>query len=400
MAQPVLSQQDYYDIFQTVMQSNAPELTDWADGSINDSQAGVWSICATEITKLIVAQFRKTLIELADGPEITGGPDDLQTLAVDHYGATFARPLAVAAIDTVTFSRANNSQGQVTILAGSIVKTQPDASGNSQRYATQSNVILTNTSNPSDLTGSTAVIAVVAGAAGSASASTITVIETSLTDSSIVVTNAGNATGADAQDDATYRETIRNLIESLSGGTLIAVEAKAKTVTGIQTATAVEQVTTVIQYNIATSSVVGQAFSIVHAILYVADATGTASAALLTAVRAAIDTVRSAGVKILVAAATPQSLNWTATMTLNPSGPNYATLSVDNSTILAAMQQYVNALPVGTNFVRATANAAILALYGAAGTNDMTAFTTSVPTGDVAAGSATTKIIAGTMSLV
>lgn len=400
MANPVLSQQDYYNLFKSVAESNAPELTDWNDGSINDTEAGIWSILATEITKLIVTQFRKTLIELADGPEITGGPDDLQTLVVDHYGASFARPTAVAAIDTVTFSRANNSQGQVTILKGSIVKTKPDANGAQQRYLTGADLILTANSSGSDLTGNVNVTAVVAGKAGNATSGTISVIETSLTDSSIVVTNAGNATGVDAQDDATYRETIRNLIEALSGGTLAAVEAKAKTVSGVSTATAIEQVVTVIQYNIATSSTVGAAFKIVNAILYIADATGTASAALLAAVRTAIDSVKSAGVVVQVAAASAQTLNWTATMTLNPSGPSFASLSTDNSPILAAMKQYVNALPVGTNFVRSTANAAILALYGAAGTNDLTAFTTSVPSGDVAAASSTTKIVAGTMSLV
>lgn len=399
MSVPISSQQDLYQTWLQTLLAVAPDLTDTFDGSILDGLAGTYSIAATEILAVIVDQFSKTFFDLANGPEITGGPDDLQTLAVDHYGQAFGRPQAVAAIDTVTFARPNNAAGSILIPAGTIVKTKPDANGSSQRYSTNVAVTLTNASVPSDTSVTVNVTAVVAGAAGSAAAGTIAVIESSLLDSTITVSNVGNSTGADAQDDATYRETIRNLIESIAGATIQAVQAKAKTVAGVITATAVEQAMTVIAYNPATATTSGTWFNIPVPYLYISDSTGTASPALLAAVRTAIDIVRACGVMITVAAASSQTVNWTASYTLNPSGPNYSTFSTNNSAILAAMKNYINGLPIGTSFVRATANAAILAIYGPSGTNDLTAFTTSVPSGDVSA-TPTTKMIAGTMSTV
>src|SRR5207249_870925 len=114
-------------------------------------------------------------------------------------------------------------------------KTLPDANGTAQRYVTNENLTLINLGSGAGLSGTVGITAVVAGAAGSATAGTITVIESSLLDSTIAVTNVGNATGADAQDDAEYRATIANLIQALAGATTAAVEAKAKTVTGIKT---------------------------------------------------------------------------------------------------------------------------------------------------------------------
>lgn len=399
MSLPVKSQQELYDLFITALQDQAPDLTDTSEGSNIDTLAGVFSVAGAELTRIIIDQFSKTFFDLANGPEVTGGADDLQTLAVDHFGETFARPAAVAAVDVATFSRANNSAGVILIPAGTIVKTLPDANGETQRYATDADLTLTASSVGTDLTRSVGITAVVAGAAGSATAGTISVIESTLLDSTIVVTNVGNATGADAQDDSTYRETIRNLILALAGATTSAVEAKAKTVTGVTTATAVETEVTVIQYNPATSSTVGTWFKIPRATLYCADATGIASESLLSEIRTAIKTVKAAGVHIDVKSATAVTVNWTTTMTLNPSGPNYAALSASLQMIKDDMANYINSLPVGTAFVRATANAAILAIWGSAGTNDLTAFTTSLPAADVSA-TASQKMVAGTMSTV
>ncbi len=399
MSVPGSTTQDLYDTFILNLLGSAPQLTDQLPGSVIDGLAGAFAIGGTEVQTNTNLNFNKTFIDTANGPEITGNDDDLQTLAVDHYGENFARPGAIPAIDTINFTRNNNSAGAITILAGTIVTTEPDANGNVQTYTTDADVIMTNTSAGTDTSVFVGITDVDGGVAGNAAENTITVIQTALLDSSIVCTNAGNATGADAQPDQTYRETIRNLIQALAGGTLASIEARALTVAGVVTATALETAITAIQYNIASSSVVGSPFSVVKAVLYVADATGTASAALLAAVGAAIKGTRSGGVNVQVAAATATDVSWTASYTLNSEGPNFTALSASNAILLTAMTNYINNLPVGTGFVRATANAAILALYGAAGTNDLTAFTTSVPSGDISA-SATTKCIAATIATV
>lgn len=399
MSLPILSQQDLYDLWQVEVQDEHSELTDFLEGSILDGLAGVYSVAGMELERYIIQQFNKTFIDLANGPEITGGPDDLQTLAVDHYGDAFARPQAVAAIDTVTFSRSTNAAGAITILDGSVVKTQPDALGNVQRYTTDGDVTLTNTSGPHDLSVSIGITAVVAGSAGDAVAGAISVIETSLLDSSIVVTNAGNATGEDAQDDATYRETIRNLLTALRAATKAAIQAAALTVPGVVVATGIEVEQAVIFWNPATEAPIGDYFLIPFPTLFIADASGNASPSLIAAVKAKIDPIRAYGVNINVSGANTVTVNWSLAITLNPSGPNYPVLSEDTSEIIQTMTSYIATLGTGISFIRSIAETAILAVWGPAGSNDLTACTTTIPTGDITIGG-TQKAIPGTILTV
>lgn len=396
MATPIKSQAELYQLFINALATGAAQLTDFNEGSINDSLGGATSLTATEMQKLILDQFAKAFFNSANGPEVTGGPDDLQTLAVDHFGQAFARPLATAAIGTVTFSRPTAAAGNVLIPAGTIVKTTPDASGNTQRFATQADVTIIG------LTINASITAIVAGSAGSAGAGAVSVVESSLLDQTITVSNAVALTpGTDTMNDSDYREFIRNKIESLRNGTLSAIEGAAKTVPGVVTATAIEAIQTVIPFNIATGLPVPGAawFNVVQATLYVADVNGNASTALIAAVIAAITPIRAGGVNVAVKGASALAVNWTATYVLNPLGPNYAALSQSNQLIVQAMSAYIQSLAVGTAFIRATGNAAILAQFGPAGTNDLTSFTTSLPVADVQP-TATQKLIPGVMATV
>ncbi len=400
MSLPVSSQLDLYTIFKNTMQAAAPDLTDFNDGSICDTEAGVFSVAGNELIRTIILKFNKCFFTTANGPEVTQGPDDLQYLAVDRFGELFKRPGAKKAIDTAVFSRPTNAAGAILIGAGTVVKTQPDSDGNVQTYTTDSDVTLINLNSGAGLSVSVGITAVLEGAKGSAAPGAINVIETSFTDTTITVSNIGNSTGANAQDDATYRQTILNLIQSLSKATTAAIRATALTVTGVVTATPSTTVMTAIQYNPITHATVGNYFFIPKAVLYIADATGTASPALIAAVTEALKPIQAAGVSILVQAATAQEVNWTVSYVLNPSGPNYSVLSNDSSMIVTAMTNYLRNLAVGTDFVRATAMAAVLAIWGPAGSNDLVSMTTSVPSGDVAADTASTKLIPGTMSVV
>lgn len=394
----IQSQQELYDIFQTEVQSVDPALTDFNDGSTNDIFAGVTSSAVREIELIITDLFNKTFIDLAQGPdENGGGADDLQTLAVDHYGDDFARPGATPAIVDVTFSRPTAAAGACTILAGTIVKTAVNANGVAQRFAT----LIDETLGIGVLTINASVQAQVAGSDGNVNIGQINLIETALTDATVVVTNAAAAVGgAPAQDSPTYRETIKNKLQTLAGATLAAIEAKAKTVAGVETATAIEQEMVVIEFDIGTNLPKAGAkyFYIPNTILYIADANGTASQGLIDAVVAAIATTRAAGVRVPVLGASAFAVNWTAVVTLNPSGPNYSTLSVNTQQIKDSMSVYVKGLPIGSGFLRSAATAAMMAIYGPAGTGDLVTngFQTVVPTGDIAA-VATQKLIPGTM---
>ena len=97
-------------------------------------------------------------------------------------------------------------------------------------------------------------------------------------------------------------------------------------------------------------------------------------------------------------AAEALEMDWLAEVTLNPSGPNYATLQNDLSEIETTMQQYISNLEVGDDFIRTTARTAIMAIWGPSGTNDITDFVTNTPSGDVAT-SSTQKLVPGDVSL-
>lgn len=389
----VKSFQELYDEFIGELQAQAPQLTDTHEGSIIDVMAGVTATAVSELSRITVDEFAKTFFSTAHGPEVTGGPDDLETLAVDHFGDSFARPEATKATGTVTFSRPTAAAGNVTINEGTIVKTAPNANGVSQRYEVVATVTMTGTSI------NASVRAVVAGIDGNALANKVNVIETTLTDNTIVVNNSSAFAGGEpTQTDAEYRETIRLLIETLRGATLSAIESKALTVDGVENATAIEFKQFVNEIDISTLNLVGDYFAIPRVKLYIADANGTASGALITDVQTAVDTTRAAGVRVEVVAAVALLQDWIAAITLNPSGPNFATLQTDTTMITDDMTKYIQDLAIGADFIRADAEAYIMALWGPSGTDDLTDFSTTTPTGEVSV-AANQKLIPDDVSI-
>lgn len=391
MATQVPSQQDLYDLFKNEVQAVNPELTDFEEGSKLDSLGGGFSTAGQEVVKLIIDQFSKTFLDTAHGPEVTGSTDDLEILAVDHFGDSFARPAAEPAVGVVNFTRPNSLAGNVTIPAGTIVKTEKDSNGKEQRFATESTVVMTG------LSINASVTAVEPGTEGNVQIGTVTVIETALTDPTVVATNAAAYTGGEAEDtDAEYREFIRNKIETLRGATKAAIEAAAVNVAGIETATAIEDAIAVKEWDIGGNVPVGAYFRIPRVRLFIADANGTASQALIDNVDDAVFPVRACGVRVEVIGATALPVNWTASIVLNPSGPSFAEFSSDPSRIVDTMIEYLNELAIGTGFDRGLAKLAIMAIWGPSGTDDLTDFNTSIPVGNISA-LATDKIIAGTV---
>lgn len=394
MATEVPSQQELYDLFKDEVQARTPQLTDFEEGSKLDSLGGGFSTAAQEVTKLVIDQFAKTFFDTAHGPEVTGGADDLEYLATDHFGASFARPAASPATGVVTFSRPTSGAGNVTIAAGTIVKTNKNANGVEQRFSVETTVVMTG------LTINASVNAVEAGTDGNVLANTVVVIETALTDPTVVVTNAAAFTGGEEEaTDAEYREFIRNKIETLRGATKAAVEAAALNVPGVETATALEQLIAVKEWDIGGGVTVGDYFRIPRVKLYVADANGTASQALIDNVEDAIFPVRACGVYIEILGASAVLLTWEASITLNISGPNFAEFSSNPQRIIDSMEQYLRELPIGTGFDKTLAKNAIMDLWGPSGTNDLTNFTTVTPVGNVSAG-ATDKIVPGTVDII
>lgn len=390
MTTTVLTQQEFYDIYKNEVTGQAPEFTDFSVGAIHDIIAGALSIAVNEVTELIVSEFMKTFFALAEG-------EDLDKLAVDHFGDSFARPDASFATGVATFSRPNTDAGNVSILAGSIIKTKKNASGEEIRFKTDATVVLTG------LTISVNITAMVPGVSGNVNATNINVIETALTDASVTVNNSADmAGGKEKLSDEEYREFIKARILSLAGATEAAIVGAALSVPGVAFAKPITLERVVIDYDIANDQILPGStfFRIPYPVLYIADASGNSSPALIESVRQAILLVRAAGVRIEVRGAVSSDLDWTASLTLNGSGPNYAELSTDLTKIKDSMSAYINEqLAVGQGFNRASANAYILSIWGAAGTNDLTSFSTSIPSGNVSI-AVNEKLIAGTMDIV
>lgn len=375
----VKSQQELYQSFVTELENEASNITDQTDGSNVDILAGVVSTAVNELLENSQDNYRKTFFDTAHGPEVTGGPDDLQTLAVDHFGDDFSRPGATHANTVVTFSRPNTDKGDVLIPVGQVVKTKKTSAGNAVSFRVVSEVTMTGTSI------SASVVAVDAGPGGNVNPNTITEIEGSLSDSSVTVTNALAASGGkDSQNDAEYRSTIRYLLETLKGATIQAIEAKAKTIAGVVYCKAIETIQYVKEWDISLNEGIGEYFRIPRAKVYVSDVNGNASDLMIQSVRSAVMTVRAAGVRVDVFGAVPVTINWDGELALNPAGPNFETLSEDLSMIKDEMTKYIQDLSIGQSFYRTLANEYIMAKFGPSGTNDITSFGTRVPSADVA----------------
>ena len=395
MSTSVSTQKQLYEIIKSAIESQDGDFSDFNEGSMLDILSGSFTTGMNEISELIISEFGKTYFETAHGPEVTGNVDDLQNLAVDHYGDKFKRPEANEATGTVTFSRANIIAGDVTILAGTVVKTKKDSSGEEFLFETIIDVLLTGLNIDAD------VIAQVAGTDGNVDPLKVLVIETALTDSSVEVSNAAKFAGGDSeQDDAEYRETIRNLIQSLAGATKTAIEGAILSVSGVSIATLIERERVVIDYDISGEEILAGSsfFRIPYPVAYIADENGQSSQGLIDAVIEAVRSIKACGVAIEVLGATAIALSWDGAYSLNAGGPNFAELSTDFSKITDTMADYIRGLGIGESFIITDANDYIFSIWGPAGTNDMTAFNTNSPVSNISVTSIE-KIIPDVMSI-
>lgn len=401
MTTEVKTQQQFYEQYRDEVLGLANELTDFSEGSLHDIIAGALSTCQNELSELIISEFVKTYFSLASGTEEQGGSgdvDDLEALAVDHFGETFRRPEASRATGSADFSRPNTDGGDVPIAIGTIIKTLKDANGEEIRFRT------TEAGTMTGLSLTLNIEAVDPGIDGNiTSADKIVVIETTLSDPTVTVTNSANTAGGTEQpQDPEYRDIIKNLIISLAGATEAAVKGAALAVSGVALAELVTVERVVIDYDIGGEEILAGAtyFRIPYPVIYIADSSGNSSAALIQAVKNALVSVKAAGVRIDVQGAVAVSFDWTASLTLDAGGPNFAELSSDLTKIIETMTEYVNSvLGIGEGFTKAEANAYVLSVWGPSGTGDLTAFSTSVPSGNVSV-DANEKLIANTIQIV
>lgn len=383
------SAEDYYKIYKNAVRSSDTEgakLNDFSEGSINDMMASAGGLMGSELATIIVESFNKTLIANTSG-------DDRDELVTDHYGDDFSRLGPQKSVGIVKFSRPNDAAGTVAIAAGTTVETTPDSEGNKQSFVTLSDVNMVGT------TVYASIEAVEAGPEGNVESGDINVIADSLSDGSITVTNEDDTSGgSDTQTDAEYLDYVGQLINQLRGATSPSIESKLKSVPGIEKVTVFESYQKVKNWNDSAGSTEGSAYTIVSTTAYIADANGTANDALIDKAEDKVTAEKAAGANITIVAASASSLNWLAEITLNPGGPNYAELSSNTEKIENTMREYIEDLAIGADFDRTAAEIYVLGVWGSDGTNDLSAFETLTPTGDVATAD-NIKLIPGTISI-
>jgi len=104
-------------------------------------------------------------------------------------------------------------------------------------------------------------------------------------------------------------------------------------------------------------------------------------------------------VKIEAFAASALTLNWSASVVLNPSGPNYTEFSSSLTRVVDTMKQYIMQLPIGDDFSRSLGENFVMAAWGPLGTNDLVSITTNSPTGTVST-TDSQKLVAGTVVII
>lgn len=209
-------------------------LLQFLDGDVTTAQMHGAGAMADACLRFMVQGIRDTFIDGAEG-------DALTALVDDHMN--IQRQPATAAQVTLTFTRTGGGTGG-TLAAGFTVATQIDASGASQLYDLDANVVFPNGSN-GPITGTATAQSL--GRAGNALPGTVTRIISTLPSTllTVVVTNAAVAAGGnDEESDLELRVRARNFWKTLSRGTLASLEQGAKEVASVRVARATEDPST------------------------------------------------------------------------------------------------------------------------------------------------------------
>jgi len=320
------------------------------EGSESNIIAGTSAILAAAC----IAQLGgRTAALTLDGCETD---EDLDRYAFDRYQEL--RKGASPALGEVTISRVTVAGGAGSVPIGTKLGTLTGV-----EYITTT----TASFGVLDLVSRADVRAVVAGKATQVDKENIRRFSSpgDLFDRTLTVINAAaTAGGEDAEDNETFKNRLRDFWRTARRGILAAIEFGAKTVPGVVSAMAIEVLSTG-----------GQPARLVQ--LFISDSSGVASDQLASLVYAALNEYRAGGIQVLVSTSVPLIVNISLHLTFR-ANIDTATLT-DN--IKAAVEVFVNSLPVNGTLYRAELNS-VLQRYVEDGliVNDSTIVT---PTGDL-----------------
>jgi hypothetical protein len=309
-------------LFLNQLKNLDPRLSNIPIGSTYDAIAGATAYAVNECQTENDLNYQKHFIQTATS-------SDLDYLVTDQYGSPFTRPQATQSSGLVTFYL-NTETNSVTIPSGTVVKTSSSSGGIINRYTTTASVTLIPVTQTSI---SVSAICTTSGAIGNVPSNSINQIESSLSSSLVTVNNINPfSNGADQLSDGNYRTYIYNLLATYQKYVSSAIQAAALTVSGILYALPTETTYQVVQWN--GSAPVGTPFTVNQCNLFVGIQSGTPSPAQLASVTTAIKSVRALGVYVNVLGMIGVPIDYTISISLNPSGTNYSNFSKGNFTVL------------------------------------------------------------------
>lgn len=264
MAEP--SWQDLYDVGKAMLQSRRPTLV-VEEGDVSDAILAGAASMAMAVIAYANAKFRRCFLDGATGSDLTALAHDR---GVD-------RDLGSKSVGTITLSRPSAAAGGGTLSAGFTVATTPDDNGDFASFTIDEDAVF----GALDLTVDVTATCTIVGKDGNVAADTIDRMlgldGSPAFDTTIVVTNAALfAGGVEEESDEDLRDRVRGFFLTQARGTIDAIIFGAKEVDGVERVTV---------------SVDGAGVVTV----YVADADGNSSTALVALVSAELEDWRAAG---------------------------------------------------------------------------------------------------------
>lgn len=272
----------------------------------------------SEVAFFVVEQLafciNRLLLDGAEG-------EDLDRYAFDRY--QLPRKGASSAVGLVRIFRTSFAVGAGSVPAGTVLST---LNGVEYTLTTQA------TFGATTLTAPASVRAVQAGINTKAGANQIRRFRdvTTLFDRTLQVTNDDpTAGGDDRETDSVFRDRIRDFWRTARRGILAAIEFGARTVPGVTSAQAIEELTNP-----------AQPARLVN--LYISDPTGVANQQLADQVSIALLDYRAAGIAVIVVTSQPEIVPVKLHLTFRA---GVDTSSVAND-LRAAVIEFINSLPV------------------------------------------------------
>lgn len=325
-----------------------PAIVD-TQGSDVDIVLGSTAEVSSLLSTQIAVQFGAHLLETAEG-------DDLDRWARSEQQAF--RKGAAPALVTLRASRPTATAGAGAVAVGKKVLAR---GGAEYRLTTQL------TFGGSDLTASCEAAAVQAGKESQVGKNQVVKFSNpsaDVFDPSISITNPEAAAGGEPrEEDDVFRERLRKLIKGRNAGTFAAIEAGALAVPGVFSALAVEAYGPVF-YELGTFRSLGVTLPMPAraVVLYVADSSGVANAALARAASLGLGESRAAGISVAVLAGLPTIVAVRLKLAFT-AGVDTAALA---ELVRRAVVEFVNTLSVGETLERG-ALLALLRRYKSSG---------------------------------